>query len=256
MKFKMPSSIALELVPRDLNLFLDESRLNLDRYPFIQKINVPEIRSVEIKSFEASKVLLEHSLPAVPHFRLIDRTLDDLLKKLSSLQEMGLKEVLLIGGDPPKNGEFVPSGLTTLEAISQVRKAFPSLKIYAGLDPYRSSFRRELDYAKQKLDAGCNGFYTQPFFSLKVLDLWLEQLSSTELWFGISPVHSDKSRKYWEKVNQVVFPADFSYGVKENIDLAKVLLNRIAEVNCNAYFMPITISASDYLKDLFAGDDE
>ena len=54
----------------------------------------------------------------------------------------------------------------------------------------------------------------------------------------------------------MVFPADFSYGVKENIDLAKVLLNRIAEVNCNAYFMPITISASDYLKDLFAGDDE
>ena len=169
MKFKIPSSIALELVPRDLNLFLDESRLNLDRYPFIQKINVPEIRSVEIKSFEASKVLLEHSLPAVPHFRLIDRTLDDLLKKLSSLQEMGLKEVLLIGGDPPKNGEFVPSGLTTLEAISQVRKAFPSLKIYAGRS-YRSSFRRELDYAKQKLDAGCNGFYLS-LFLIKVLDL-------------------------------------------------------------------------------------
>jgi methylenetetrahydrofolate reductase (NADPH) len=49
------------------------------------------------------------------------------------------------------------------------------------------------------MDAGCNGFYTQPFFSLKVLDLWLEQLSDTEIWFGISPVYSDKSRKYWEK---------------------------------------------------------
>lgn len=251
----MPSSIALELVPRNLNHFVEESRLNLERYSFIQKINVPEIRSVEIKSFEASQVLLKNSLPAVPHFRVIDRTLDDLLKKLSALQEMGLKEVLLIGGDPPKNDEFVPSGLTTLEAISQVRKEFPSLKIYAGLDPYRSSFRRELDYAKQKIDAGCNGFYTQPFFSLKVLDLWLEQLSSTELWFGISPVHSDKSRKYWEKVNQVVFPADFSYGVKENIDLAKVLLNRIAEVNCNAYFMPITISASAYLNDLVENEE-
>ncbi len=174
MKFKMPSSIALELVPRDLNLFLDESRLNLDRYPFYSKNQCSRNsigRNKIIRGIQGS--FLEHSLPAVPHFRLIDRTLDDLLKKLSSLQEMEPKGSSLIGGDPPKNGEFVPSGLTTLEAISQVRKAFPSLKIYAGLDPYRSSFRRELDYAKQKLDAGCNGFYTQPFFSLKVLDLWL-----------------------------------------------------------------------------------
>lgn len=255
MKFKMPSSIALELVPRDLNLFLEESRLNLERYSFIQKINVPEIRSVEIKSFEASHVLLKNSLPAVPHFRLIDRTLDDLLEKVSALKTLGLEEVLLIGGDPPKNDEFVPSGLTTLVAIAEVRKAFPSLKIYAGLDPYRSSFRHELDYAMQKMDAGCNGFYTQPFFSLKVLDLWLEQLSGTEIWFGISPVYSDKSRKYWEKVNQVVFPADFSYGKKENRDLAKLLLARIADANCNAYFMPITISASAYLNDLVENEE-
>lgn len=255
MNFKKPSSIALELVPRDLNLFIEESRFNLKQYPFIQKINVPEIRSVEIKSFEASKVLLDQSLPAVPHFRLIDRSLDDLLEKISNLKAIGLNEVLLIGGDPPKNADFVPSGLTTLTAISEVRKAFPSLKVYAGLDPYRSSFRRELDYALEKIDAGCDGFYTQPFFSLKYLDLWLEQLSANaELWLGISPVYSDKSRKYWENVNQAVFPADFSYGEKENSDLARALLERIADVNCNAYLMPISISPTAYLKEIFENE--
>lgn len=254
MKIKIPTSIALELVPRDLSLFFEESRSNLEQYPFIKKINVPEVRSVPINSFEAAQILLSKALPVVPHFRLIDRTLDDLLEKLSFLESIGLKEVLLIGGDLPKKGEFIPSGLTTLRAIAEVRRAFPSLKIYAGLDPYRSSFRQELDYAFKKMEAGCDGFYTQPFFSLKILDLWLEQLSNTELWFGISPVHSDKSRQYWERVNQVVFPANFSYGKLENNELARQLLERIADANCNAYFMPITLSAAEYLKGLFFGE--
>lgn len=254
MSFNIPSSIALELVPRNLELFIEESRSNLAAYPFIEKINVPEILSVPIKSYEASKALLQAGISVVPHFRLIDRPIDVLKNMVAELVDLGLKELLLIGGDPPKNIEFEPSGVTTVQAIQSIRGAFPALKIYAGLDPYRSSFRKEIDYAMQKLEAGADGFYTQPFFSLTSLDLWLEQLKGVDMWFGLSPVYSEKSRLYWERVNQAVFPVDFNYGLAENRTLARQLLNRIAEAKAKAYFMPITISAKDYLADLFQND--
>ncbi len=57
MKLKLPTSMALELVPRHLESLLAESQLTLGRFPQLQSINVPEINSVPIKSLEASLFL-------------------------------------------------------------------------------------------------------------------------------------------------------------------------------------------------------
>jgi methylenetetrahydrofolate reductase (NADPH) len=91
-----------------------------------------------------------------------------------------------------------------------VKKHFPGLKVYTGLDPYRSSFREELDYAFRKLDAGSDGFYTQPSFSGNAGTL-AGTVPNVNVWFGVAPVYSEKSRQYWEKINKVVFPPSFSY---------------------------------------------
>lgn len=252
MNFKLPSSIALELVPHSLPGIVDEAVSNIAANPVISSINVPEIRSLPIKSYEPTVELLRNNVRATPHFRMIDRTSTDLLNKLEALIELGLKEVLLIGGDSPKdNPNFSPSGLTTLEAVRSVKKQFPGLRVYTGLDPFRSSFREELDYAFRKMDAGSDGFYTQPFFSVGMLELWLEQLPNTEVWYGIAPVYSQKSRQYWEKINKVVFPPNFSNEKEANAKLARQLLDKIAEAKQRAYLMPIAVSAKEYLYSIF-----
>ena len=161
MSFRKPKNIALELVPRTLDGVLAEARESLSSFPFVTSINIPEIRRLPIKPFEPSKRLLESGLVTTPHFRLIDRSEKDLLQKIAVLVEAGLSQVLLIGGDPPKESpDFVPSGLTTLQAVQAVKREFPQLKIYTGLDPYRSSFREELDYARAKRRI----FYAAGFF--------------------------------------------------------------------------------------------
>jgi len=252
MNFKLPSSIALELVPHSLQGIVDEACSNIAANSFLSSINVPEIRSLPIKSYEPTIELLRNKVRTTPHFRMIDRTSTDLLNKLEALIELGLKEVLLIGGDSPKdNPDFCPSGLTTLHAVRSVKTQFPGLKVYTGLDPFRSSFREELDYAFRKIDAGSDGFYTQPFFSVGMLELWLEQLPKTEVWYGIAPVYSQKSRQYWERVNKVVFPPDFSYEKNANAELARQLLDKIAEAKQRAYLMPIAVSAKEYLNSIF-----
>ncbi len=252
MSFRKPKDIALELVPRSLDGILAEAKQSLATFPFVTSVNVPEIRRLPIKSFEPSQLLLQSNIDTTPHFRLIDRTEKDLLQKISALVEAGLKQVLLIGGDPAHDDpNFVPSGLTTLSAIQAVKREFPELKIYAGLDPYRSSFREELDYAFAKREAGCDGFYTQPFFSIGMLELWLEQLPEAEIWFGIAPVYTERSKNYWERVNNVVFPPNFSFDKNFNTRLARQLLVTISETQQRAYLMPVANGAIEYLQNLF-----
>lgn len=248
---KIPDSVSLELVPRSLKEFHTEVKDCFSDFPFLSALNIPEIRSVPVKSFEPSLMLLKESFPVIPHFRLIDRTLPELLGLLASLKEFGLQKVLLIGGDPPKDVDFTPSGVSTLMALREVKREFPALKVFAGLDPYRTSFREELDYALRKMDAGCDGFFTQPFFSLSLLDVWIEQFQGVETWFGVAPVYSQKSKLYWERVNKVVFPPDFNFSRKYNAKLAQLLFARVAEANGFGYLMPIAVSAKEYLNDVF-----
>lgn len=252
MSFRKPQDIALELVPRSIDGILAESKESLSTFPFVTSVNVPEIRRLPIKSFEPSLNLLENSVPATPHFRMIDRSEKELIGKISLLVRAGLKQVLLIGGDPPKdNPDFVPSGLTTLQGIRAVKREFPNLKVFAGLDPYRNPFREELDYAFRKQEAGADGFYTQPFFSVGMLELWAEQLPDTEIWFGIAPIYTERSRNYWERVNKVVFPPNFSFDRNYNTRLARQLLVTISETKARACLQPVANGALEYLQDIF-----
>lgn len=249
MNFKIPRYIALELVPRALPGVLDEAREALAAFPCISSVNIPEIRTVPIKSYEPAVLFLKNGIPVTPHFRMIDRSSSELLEKISALVELGLREVLFIGGDPDPSVR--PSGLSTVEAVAIVKRRFPELSIYAGLDPYRQSFREELDYARRKLDAGCDGFYTQPFFSIGMLDQWLEQLPGVTVRCGIAPVMSAKSRLYWERTNKVVFPPRFAFDEKSQAALARAMLSHISEACQEAYLMPVRIGAKEYLGDVF-----
>ncbi|GHV12975.1 methylenetetrahydrofolate reductase [Fibrobacterales bacterium] len=249
--------IALELVPRTLSSLLDEAKTHIANFPKITAINIPDLRSVEIKSFEASHHLLTNGVPTIPHFRLIDRTLTDLEILIEKLIPLGLTQTLLISGDPPFDLAtkapvvgFVPSGVKAPQAIEHIKKKFPQLKVYAGQDSYRQSFRKELDYCKQKLDSGADGFFTQPFFSEGLLSQWLEQLPETEMWIGLSPVTGKNSRNYWETVNQVVFPPNFRFDLDGNCIMGRRILTLIEQANKNSYLMPITISADKYLHGL------
>ena len=240
--------IALEIVPRTLDSLLEESKTHINNFPKIAAINIPELRNVEIKSFEASEFLMKNGVAAIPHFRLIDRTLGDLEGKIEKLVSLGLKQALLISGDPPIDmTNFVSSGIKAPQAIKHIKTKFPQLKVYAAQASYRQSFKKELDYCKEKLDAGADGFFTQPFFSEGLLNQWLEQLPETEMWIGLSPVAGKGSRDYWETTNQVVFPPDFRFDLEGNCTMGRRILTLIEAAGKDAYLMPITVSTDKYL---------
>lgn len=245
-------SIALELVPNSYETLLEESRFAVAQSVGIVSINIPEMRSKAIKGHHAADHLLRHGIDAIPHFRTIDRTYEELESLVAPLMPLGLKSILLITGDPIKDVPgFQPSGVTPVNAIPRLKAKFPGLKVFVGFDPYRQSFRAELEYCRQKISAGADGFFTQPFFSPHLLEAWLEQLAGTEVWVGVSPVTTASFKSYWEKTNQVVFPVGFGIDLASNCQNERQLLEIAKRYGQKSYLMPITVSTKDYLPALF-----
>jgi methylenetetrahydrofolate reductase (NADPH) len=181
--------------------------------------------------------------------------------------------VLVIAGDPPPESGPLSSGSKTVakgghtqSAPQTVRKTYPTktapfirklkaempeLTVYAAFDPYRSNIRYELDYLQEKEDAGAEGFMSQPFFDIRLLEIYAEYLEGKQVFWGISPVLSEPSRIYWESRNRAVFPKSFCPEMDWNVNFGKKVI-RFCEANkFNLYLMPIKVDVRAYLAGLF-----
>ncbi|MBN2055164.1 methylenetetrahydrofolate reductase, partial [bacterium] len=184
---------------------------------------------------------------SIPHIRAIGVNPDEPLAMTRELIEYGIREVLVIGGDAPRDFSRPVYPSTTISVIRKLKQELPHLKVYAGTDPYRDSIRRELLYNKMKLDAGADGFFTQPFYDIRLMEIYAELLADVPVFWGVSPVLSPESRLYWETKNSVIFPKDFSPTLEWNRSFASLVLEFIDTRGHHAYFMPIRENIRKYL---------
>ncbi|MBC7959193.1 MAG: methylenetetrahydrofolate reductase, partial [Vallitaleaceae bacterium] len=118
---------------------------------------------------------------------------------------------------------------------------------YAAIDPYRDSIKNELVYVKRKLYAGADGFFTQPFFDLRTIEIYHELLENQQVYFGLAPVLSERSKNYWYAKNHVIFPKDFNPDMDWNIGFAKKVLSFCQANGRDVYLMPIRTNIENYL---------
>lgn len=239
--------IFLELVPRDSQQTIDESIQSLQNYSQLSGINIPDIKQLQTRSYNMVDMLLEHNIDALPHIRTKDKSVSDYVEIVERLIQKGLKKILLVSGDSHQDAVFNTSPIELTKAL---KSKFPQLTVYSAIDPYRQSFEDEVDYAKKKLAAGTDGFFTQPFFDIELVEQYLKEFSQTQLFIGISPVLSQKSYDYWVNVNNVAFPASFELNLKYNCELGKLILSKITHYKQHAYIMPIKIDLFNYLDKL------
>jgi methylenetetrahydrofolate reductase (NADPH) len=231
--------IYMELVPRNQEALLQDVRKVAENLKLVDAITVPELEDLEIRSLTACGIIQSVFSRAVPCFRALEFAPQEPLPMASCLAEKEFKEVIVVSGEPPRGlfGQARPSGL--LEIIRKFKKEVPGLKVYTGFDPYRQEPQKEMDYARMKLDAGADGFFTQPFFSLELMEKYLEILEPYEVFWGLSPVLTSESKSYWEARNHAVFPADFQPTLGWNRELFEKALKEIGKRDGNACFMPI-----------------
>ncbi len=237
--------ISLELVPRSKESILEEVKKVSANLKKVNVINVPDLLRFDLRSWTACGYVKPYFQDAIPHLRAVDINPDEPLPMAAFLKENGIKEVIVIRGDLPQDmsRKIYPSD--ALEVIKKLKKEVPGIKVYAALDPYRQGIHPELEYARAKREAGADGFFTQPFFDVRLLDIYMELLQPHEVFWGVSPVLSAGSKNYWETRNKALFPGDFKPTLEWNRDFAKAVLSRIASTDGNAYFMPIKASALD-----------
>jgi len=241
----MPS-ISIELVPRSAQLLEEECLAVKAKFPTLEVANIPDILRMPIRSWEAGRIAKRYFRRVIPHLRAIDFSLTEAGDIEGAIA--GFDEVLIISGDPPRDFSRLTYPTTSVDLITFVKQRFPHIRIYAGVDPYRSGPRAELGYLKRKREAGADAFFTQPFFCLHLLEAYISMLSSYDVFWGISPVLSEKSRSYWEATNQAVFASDYQHTMEYNQSFARSFLERLSGDRSHVYFMPIRTDTVMYLE--------
>jgi methylenetetrahydrofolate reductase (NADPH) len=241
------TEISIELVPRSAEGVEAEVAAVCEHFPEVRTVNIPDLMRFELRSWQACALARARLPRAIPHLRAMDFDGDRPFPLADVFREHGLGDVLIVSGDPPQDmsRRVYPTGV--LDLIPLVKQALPEVRVYAAFDPYRSGVREELDYVEAKLEAGADGLFSQPFFDLRLMDVWSELLSGTELWWGISPVTRPRQRRWWEAKNRAVFPAGFEPTLKWNRRFAREALEWARGRDTNLYYMPIRTDLVEYL---------
>lgn len=244
------SMLSIELVPRDLEVMVSEADEVRRRFDQFQWLNIPDIKKLSVRSHEAALAAAHLPFRVIPHIRARDRSPAETVDILRRLVDGGVNDALIVTGDRIEQDPDAEHP-TALDVIEEAAKSDISIGLWAALDPYRGELRAELEYARAKVEAGACGLFTQPFFDVRLAEMCLEQLDGTDTFVGISPVTSEKSCRYWERTNRVVFPVDFEATLDYCSRLTAELIELTRSFNQHAYLMPIRVDPIEYLTQAF-----
>ena len=133
-------------------------------------------------------------VPAVAHLTCVGHSVEELDGILNELSEAGVGYVLALRGDPPKDqSEFTPhpEGFTCARDLAAHIKANHNLSIgvagYPEVHQDAVSPDADMDYLKEKVDAGAEVIFTQLFFESEIYFRFLDKAQSAGIDIPIQP---------------------------------------------------------------------
>ena len=116
------------------------------------------------------RVRKKTGLPVISHLTCVGSGRDDIHDLLSRYADNGIHDILALRGDPPRDhdqpvvGDFPQAA----DLVAFIKKEFPTMCVgVAGFPeghPETPNRLREMDFLKQKIDAGADYIITQLFF--------------------------------------------------------------------------------------------
>ena len=197
----------------------------------VDAVNVPDgPRAQSRMGALLSGLMIEREvgLETVVHYACRDRNLLGMLSDLLGAAAAGLRNLLLVTGDPPKMGPYPEAtavfdidaiGLTNL--VARLNRGLDpggnpigtptKFAIGVGVNPAASDADRELRRLHWKVEAGAEFAITQPVFDLDQLDRFLKEVESFRLPIigGIWPLVSLRNAEFLaNEVPGVTVPAE------------------------------------------------
>ncbi len=228
----------------------------------VDAVNVPDgPRAQSRMGALLTSVLIEQQvgIETVIHYCCRDRNLLGMLSDLLGAAAVGLRNLLLITGDPPKMGPYPNAtavfdidaiGLTNL--VSNLNKGLDpggnsigqptKFAIGVGVNPAAIDPAQELKRFEWKVEAGAEYAITQPVFDVRQLENFLKTIQHTRIPIvaGIWPLVSLRNAEFLaNEVPGVVVPEPIiermrvasnkskEHGVAEGIAIAHEMLERV-----------------------------
>jgi methionine synthase / methylenetetrahydrofolate reductase (NADH) len=184
----------------------------------VDAVNVPDGPRAQSRMGALLSALMierEVGLEAVVHYACRDRNLLGMLSDLLGAAAAGIRNLLIITGDPPKMGPYPEAtavfdidsiGLTNL--VSRLNRGLDpggnpigvptKFVIGVGVNPAAPDFERELKRFAYKVEAGAEYAVTQPVFDLDQLDRFLARVEGFRIPIvaGIWPLISLRNAEF------------------------------------------------------------
>jgi homocysteine S-methyltransferase len=195
----------------------------------IDAVNIPDGPRASARLsplVSAVKIQQAINIETILHVCCRDKNIIGLQSDLLGIDAMGINNVLLITGDPPKLGEYPDAtAVFDLDSVALTRvvqglnrgldiagNALPaplSLTVGVGANPAASELHREIDRFRQKAAAGAEYAITQPVFDVEMFYAFQSAVekSGIPLIAGIWPFTSFKNAEFMaNEVPGVVVP--------------------------------------------------
>jgi homocysteine S-methyltransferase len=229
----------------------------------VDAINVPDGPRAQSRmgAIATSLIIERHGIEAVTHYACRDRNLLGMLSDLLGASALGLRNMLLITGDPPKMGPYPDAtavfdidaiGLTNL--VCQLNRGLDPgsnpigeptrFVVGVGVNPVAIDPAHELRRFHWKVEAGAEYAITQPVFDPAQLETFLRQIEDVRIPViaGIWPLVSLRNAEFLaNEVPGVTVPAEIlermrrasdkskEHALAEGIAIAREALERVRE---------------------------
>jgi homocysteine S-methyltransferase len=227
----------------------------------VDAINVPDGPRAQSRmgAIATSLIIERHGIEAVTHYACRDRNLLGMLSDLLGASALGLRNMLLITGDPPKMGPYPDAtavfdidaiGLTNL--VSKLNRGLDPgnnpigeptrFVVGVGVNPVAIDPAHELKRFHWKVEAGAEYAITQPVFDPAQLEAFLESIHEVRIPIiaGIWPLVSARNAEFLaNEVPGIVMPPTIldrmrkandkskEHAVAEGIAIAREALERV-----------------------------
>lgn len=207
-------------------------------------------------------------MPALMHVTTRDRNLLGLVAHLLAAHELGVRDLVIITGDPPKMGDFPDAtpvydvdSVGLLRIVNGLNRGFDpggkpldaatSFLCATGAEPAARDYERELRRLAQKRDAGAEVVMTQPVYDPEVLDRFLDDVRplGIPVLVGLLPLASYRNAEFLHnEVPGMSIPEPIRErmrragggpeGRAEGVRIAREMLASVADRVDGAYVMP------------------
>jgi homocysteine S-methyltransferase len=242
----------------DIEPILEKAKLCADLG--IDAINIPDGPRASSRlspMVTAVKIQQAANIEAILHFCCRDRNLIGMQSDILGAHAIGLRNMLVITGDPPKMGDYPQAtGVFDMDSIALTGvirnlnrgidlggnrfNPSTSLVIGVGANPVATDIKREIDKFHQKVIAGAEFAITQPVFDADTLFRFLDATKSSKIPIiaGIWPFTSLKNAEFMaNEVPGVVVPPELlermnaaktqQQGKTIGVEIARELIEKI-----------------------------